>query len=236
MQTKRILSFDSVSFQYHDKLVFEGASFEVHLGEFVYVIGKTGVGKSSLLKLIYADQAPQSGTITFGETLVNNLPSREIPYLRRKMGIVFQDFQLLPDRSVYENIAFALRACDWTGEGKIRARVMEVLDKVGMSHKAEAYPHQLSGGEQQRVVIARALINDPLLLLADEPTGNLDPESTTQIMDLLQKINISGTAILMVTHEHTLLNTYPARALYLTGKSVIAYEKSHALLRDLYGK
>lgn len=235
MQTKRILTFDNVSIQFREKMLLEKVNFQVHLGEFLYIVGKTGAGKSSLLKLIYADMFPVEGSVQFADFVVEKIKKDEIPYLRRKMGIVFQDFQLLPDRNVYENIAFALRACGETNETKIKTRTMEVLEKVGMSHKVNAMPHQLSGGEQQRVVIARALINDPLLLLADEPTGNLDPESTHQVMDLLQKINISGTAILMVTHEHTLLKSYPAYALHITGKTVIGYEKSEQLLKDLYG-
>jgi cell division transport system ATP-binding protein len=187
------------------------------------------------MKTIYADLAPQSGQIQFADYKVEKISQAQIPYLRRKLGIVFQDFQLLPDRSVYENIAFALRACGASNEGKIRNRVEELLAKVGMQGKEKAMPHQISGGEQQRVVIARALINDPLLLLADEPTGNLDPEMTDTIMQLLYKINLSGTAILMVTHEHTLLKKYPARAFYLTGKTLLEYEKSERLIQDLYG-
>ncbi len=234
MQTKRILTFEQVAKSYHSGIVLEKVNFKVHLGEFLYIIGKTGSGKSTLLKLIYGDQKPDTGKIIFGDFDLNAVTQAQIPFLRRKLGIVFQDFQLLPDRNVYQNIAFCLRASGWNNESKIQTRVAEVLHKVGLVNKEKMLPHQLSGGEQQRVVIARAMINDPLLLIADEPTGNLDPEMTDTIMELLFKINLSGTAILMVTHEHTLLKKYPARALHLTGKTVVEYTRSEQLLKDLY--
>ncbi|MBX7240565.1 MAG: ATP-binding cassette domain-containing protein [Bacteroidia bacterium] len=234
METRRILTFENVAKSFHGKTILENVSFNVHLGEFLYIIGKTGSGKSTLLKMIYADQKPDSGKIIFGDFDLGNISQNQIPFLRRKLGIVFQDFQLLPDRNVYDNISFCLRASGWTQESKISARIQEVMEKVGLNGKEKAMPHQLSGGEQQRVVIARALINDPLLLIADEPTGNLDPEMTDTIMELLRKINLSGTAILMVTHEHILLKRYPARALHITGKTVLEYSRSEQLLKDLY--
>lgn len=234
-QTTQILQFDQVSIGFGERSILESMSFKVHLGEFVYIVGKTGSGKSTLLKMIYADLMPTRGNIMVAEMVTSSLSVEQIPYLRRKIGIVFQDFQLLPDRDVFENVAFALRACGWKEEEKIKKRVTELLLKVGMSHKAAAMPHQLSGGEQQRVVIARALINDPLLLIADEPTGNLDPDTTDEIMALLQKINIGGTAILMVTHEHLLLKKFPARAFHISGKQVVEYRRSQDLLKELYG-
>ena len=234
METKRILTFENVGIAYHEKTILENVSFNAHLGEFVYIIGKTGSGKSTLMKMIYADQKPNAGKIIFENFDLATITLAQIPFLRRKLGIIFQDFQLLPDRNVYENITFCLRASGWTQETKIKSRTQELLDKVGLIGKEKSFPHQLSGGEQQRVVIARALINDPLLLIADEPTGNLDPEMTDTIMELLNKINISGTAILMVTHEHTLLKKYPARALHITGKTVLEYSRSEQLLKDLY--
>lgn len=235
MQTKQILQFDQVSINFKERNLLESLNFKVHLGEFVYIVGKTGSGKSTLLKLIYADLLPTRGSVIVSEMVTSSLTHEQIPYLRRKIGIVFQDYQLLPDRNVFENVAFALRACGWTEEEKIKRRVTELLIKVNMSHKAAAQPHQLSGGEQQRIVIARALINDPLLLIADEPTGNLDPDTTDEIMALLQKINIGGTAILMVTHEHLLLKKFPARAFHISGKQVVEYRRSEDLLRELYG-
>lgn len=236
MQTKQILSFQEVSVQYGEHLLLENVNFQVRLGEFVYVIGKTGAGKSTLLKMIYAEQFPSKGTVQVGEDITSHLQPNEIPFLRRKLGIVFQDFQLLPDRTVFENVAFALRACGWTDEQKIKNRVTELLIKVGMQAKAAAMPHNISGGEQQRAVIARALINDPLILIADEPTGNLDPDTTDTIMELLKKINISGTAVMMVTHEHGLLKKYPSRALHISGKTIREYANSETLLHAMYGE
>ncbi|HEX2900469.1 MAG TPA: ATP-binding cassette domain-containing protein, partial [Bacteroidia bacterium] len=192
--------------------------------EFVYMIGKTGAGKSSILKMIYADLLPAAGSLTVGEYDIAKLKNRDIPYLRRKIGIVFQDFQLLPDRDIYENIRFAMRATGWTDKTKINNRISELLAKVGLSGKLHSRPHQLSGGEQQRVSIARALINDPLLLLADEPTGNLDPEATDMIMEILFRINLAGTSVIMATHEHDLIRRYPARTLECRDGSVFDHK------------
>jgi cell division transport system ATP-binding protein len=208
-----IVQFSHVSTGYLDQNVLTGVDLSIAKGEFVYLIGKTGSGKSSILKMIYADLKPRIGTVRIAGQDLTKISRKQIPFLRRKLGIVFQDFQLLPDRSVYENIRFALRATGWTDNAKITNRVNEVLMKVGLSHKMKSMPHQLSGGEQQRVTIARALINDPVLILADEPTGNLDPEATQNIMEILFRINLAGTAVLMATHEHDLIRTYPARTL-----------------------
>lgn len=173
-------------------------------GEFVYLVGPSGAGKSSVLKVIYLDLFPQ-----FGHVIVNGFNSltikrKQIPYLRRKLGIIFQDFKLLPDRNVFDNAAFTLQVTN-SRKHEIKRKVLRVLAEVGLSHKREKMPYQLSGGEQQRVAIARALVNEPIVLLADEPTGNLDPESAEDIMQLLEKINAKGTAILMATHDYRLV-------------------------------
>ncbi|MCS7073445.1 MAG: cell division ATP-binding protein FtsE [Bacteroidia bacterium] len=208
-----IIIFESVSAGYTKQPVLQNITFRIKKGEFVYLIGKTGAGKSTLLKLLYAELKPLTGTLQIGNFITNRLSSHQIPFLRRKLGIVFQDFQLLPDRTVAENVAFAMEVIGVTDKNKIRNRVSDVLMMTGLSTKLHSYPHQLSGGEQQRTVIARAIVNEPLILIADEPTGNLDPEVTTAIMELLMKINRSGTAVLMATHEHDLIRRYPARVL-----------------------
>ena len=209
--TKKILEFNQVSTGYGTKVVLSGVNFSMVKGEFVYLIGRTGAGKSSILKLIYADLMPMAGTVQVGDFDIGNIRQKQIPKLRRTLGIVFQDFQLLPDRNVLDNIFFAMRATGWRDKKKMNAKATELLNQVGLLDKVSSMPHQLSGGEQQRVTIARALINDPILILADEPTGNLDPEATTKIMEVLFAINLSGTSVIMATHEHELIRRYPAR-------------------------
>ncbi|MFM2377324.1 MAG: hypothetical protein RLZZ165_2421 [Bacteroidota bacterium] len=218
--SEKILEFRGVSTGYGERSVLQNVNFNILKGEFVYMIGRTGAGKSSILKMIYADLLPAAGSLTVGGYDVTQLKHRDIPFLRRKIGIVFQDFQLLPDRDVSENIRFAMRATGWTDKTKINNRIHELVARVGLSAKLHSRPHQLSGGEQQRVSIARALVNDPLLLLADEPTGNLDPEATGMIMDILFRINLSGTSVIMATHEHDLIRQYPARTLECRDGSV----------------
>jgi cell division transport system ATP-binding protein len=189
-------------------------------GEFVYLVGQTGAGKSSLMRLLYFDLHPSSGKVIIDKYDFSTITSRKIPHLRRKLGIVFQDFRLLEDRSIYENVAFALFVTN-TRRSEIKKRVLYALADVGLSHKRNQMPHELSGGEQQRVVIARALVNEPSILLADEPTGNLDPASSSEIMDLLMKINLRGTAILMATHNYELVKKYPARVVQMKDGKLI---------------
>ncbi len=222
--SEKILEFTNVFTGYQDRNVLENVNFSILKGEFVYMIGRTGAGKSSLLKMIYADLLPDTGNLMVGDYEITKLKNKEIPFLRRKIGIVFQDFQLLPDRDIYENIRFAMRATGWTDKNKINNRISELLAKVGLSGKLKSRPHQLSGGEQQRVSIARALINDPILLLADEPTGNLDPEATDMIMEILFRINLAGTSVIMATHEHDLIRRYPARTLECRDGKVIDHK------------
>lgn len=176
----------------------------VEPGEFVYLVGPSGAGKSSVLKVIYLDIFPQSGHVIVNGYSSLSIKKKRIPYLRRKLGIIFQDFKLLPDRNVFDNVAFALQVTG-TERYDIKRKVLRVLVEVGLSHKRHKLPHQLSGGEQQRVVIARALINEPIVLLADEPTGNLDPASAEDIMLLIERINSKGTAVLMATHDYRLV-------------------------------
>lgn len=193
--------------------VLSKATFEINKGEFVYLIGRTGGGKSSLLKTLYADLPLRSGEIKVAGYQIHKLKRADIPYLRRKVGIVFQDFQLFPDRNVADNLLFVMKATGWKDSSKMKGRLAEVLMRVGLGSVGNKMPHQLSGGEQQRVVIARALINEPQILFADEPTGNLDPEVAEGILQLFMEINRSGTAILMATHNHTFLQAHPARVL-----------------------
>jgi cell division transport system ATP-binding protein len=188
-------------------------SFQIQKGEFVYLIGRTGSGKSSLLKTLYADLPLRAGEIKVAGFRIQKIKRSEVPFLRRKIGIIFQDFQLFPDRNVADNLTFVMRATGWTDSAKIKSRLAEVLMRVGLGSIGTKMPHQLSGGEQQRVVIARALLNEPQILFADEPTGNLDPEVSEGILQLFMEINRSGTAVLMATHNHNFLRQHPARIL-----------------------
>lgn len=214
MSTQSVIEFSDVSVSYNNQPVLDKINFTLGNGEFVYLIGQTGAGKSSFLRLIYRDLLPKSGRVRVADMDVTSLADKKVPYLRRRLGIVFQDFQLLPDRTVYENVAFSLQV---TGEKKsfIKQRVLEVLGMVGLSHKRRNMPEDLSGGEKQRVVIARALANEPRILLADEPTGNLDPEASASIMELLKQINNRGMAVLMVTHDYDTVKKFPHRTLKL---------------------
>jgi cell division transport system ATP-binding protein len=193
--------------------ILQDVNFSIEQDEFVFLIGRTGSGKSSLLKTLYADLSLKMGEAEIVGFNLAQIKNKEIPFLRRKLGIVFQDFQLFPDRTVAENLFFVMKATGWKDKSKMNNRMIEVLLKVGLADASTKMPHQLSGGEQQRVVIARALINQPSILLADEPTGNLDPDVADGIFRLFQEINKEGTAILMATHNHDLLRKYPYRVL-----------------------
>ncbi|WP_299456947.1 cell division ATP-binding protein FtsE [uncultured Microscilla sp.] len=208
-----IIEVNNANIYQQASLVLSGLNFTIQKGEFVYIIGRTGTGKSSLLKTLYADLPLRKGQVHVAGFEVNQLLHREIPFLRRKLGIVFQDFQLLPDRNIADNLAFVMRATGWKNTQKIQQRTTELLQQVDLPGINKKFPHQLSGGEQQRVVIARALINEPMVLLADEPTGNLDPDMSEEILKLFQRINNSGTAILMATHDYEVLEKFPARVL-----------------------
>jgi cell division transport system ATP-binding protein len=216
-----IILLDKVSVFQDENLILANVSLTVGEGEFVYLIGKTGSGKSSLLKTIYAELPVKSGIAGVAGYDLRKLKRREIPYLRRKLGIVFQDFQLLMDRSVNDNLVFVMKATGWKDKKLIRKQLMEVLAKVNLETKGNKMPHQLSGGEQQRVAIARALVNDPEIILADEPTGNLDPESSEGIISLLMDISKTGRAVLIATHNYGLLDKYPARTLVCENGKVV---------------
>lgn len=205
-------------------LVLNSVDFEMNSGEFAYLIGKTGSGKSSLLKILYGDLPLQKGTGTVCDISLESLKVSKIPNLRRKLGIVFQDFQLLNDRTIEKNLEFVLKATGWKTKSEINHRIDEVLDSVNMSTKKHKMPHQLSGGEQQRIAISRALLNHPELILADEPTGNLDPETSIEIMTLIRKISEErNMAVLMATHDYSLIRRFPAKTFRCeNGKVIIA--------------
>ncbi len=212
--SESIVQLKNVSLNYDHRSILIDANFKLEQQEFVYLIGPTGVGKSSFLKLLYRDVVAQSGEVVVNGYQLKKLKLKKIPELRRSMGIVFQDFQLLTDRTIFENVAFSLHVTGYPNS-KISTKVNELLTLVGLSHRFKQMPQDLSGGEQQRVVIARALANEPRLLLADEPTGNLDPDASKEIMDILLNIHKKGTAILMVTHDHSLVKKYPSRTVIL---------------------
>ncbi len=211
MEEEILLQLADIEIRREENRVLHEASFTLRSGEFVYVIGKVGSGKSSLLKSLYCEIPIQAGEAQLLEYDLRKIKRKHIPFLRRKLGIVFQDFQLLTDRSVSKNLEFVLKATGWKKQAEIRARIEEVLRQVGMPDKGYKMPHELSGGEQQRIAIARALLNHPRLILADEPTGNLDPETSGQIVQLLHDICQQGTAVIMTTHNYTLVHNYPAR-------------------------
>lgn len=215
-----ILKLEDVAVFQEEHLVLNHITLEVKKGEFVYVVGKTGSGKSSLMKILYADLPLKQGSGEVVDFDLKKLREKDIPFLRRKLGIVFQDFKLLPDRNVNHNLHFVLRATGWKDAALMNAKIEEVLDKVGMKTKGFKFPHELSGGEQQRVAIARALLNDPELILADEPTGNLDPQTSVEVMKVLQEINKNGRTILMATHDYALILKYPHKTLKCEGSRI----------------
>ena len=208
-----ILFLRNVTIYQEEKVILTNVNLEVNQGEFIYLIGKTGSGKSSFMKTLYADLPLTEGQSNVVNFDLATLKEDDIPFLRRKLGIVFQDFKLLPDRSINDNMIFVLKATGWIDANEMQNKIDEVLGKVDMKSFATKMPHQLSGGEQQRVAIARALLNDPELILADEPTGNLDPQTSIEVMEVLRKINASGKTVIMATHDYALLMKYPSKTL-----------------------
>ena len=218
--SESILELQDVAVFQKENMVLNDVSLEIKKGEFVYLIGKTGSGKSSFMKTLYGDLPLTQGEGKIVDFDLKTLKEKDIPYLRRKLGIVFQDFKLLPDRNINNNLQFVLKATGWKDQNKMDAQITEVLDKVGMKTKGFKFPHELSGGEQQRIAIARALLNDPELILADEPTGNLDPQTSVEVMKVLQEINKSGRTILMATHDYALILKFPSKTLKCDGSKV----------------
>ncbi|MEL1241614.1 cell division ATP-binding protein FtsE [Flavobacterium flavipallidum] len=211
--SQAVLSLKNATIYQGGKVILSNVNLEVNHGEFLYIIGKTGSGKSSLMKTLYADLPLTEGTGHIVDFDLETLKENDIPFLRRKIGIVFQDFKLLPDRSIQDNMLFVLKATGWTDKEEMENKIAEVLDKVGMKNHALKMPHQISGGEQQRVAIARALLNDPELILADEPTGNLDPQTSVEVLDVLKKINANGKTVIMATHDYAILMKFPSKTL-----------------------
>lgn len=208
-----MLEIRDLTFHYKNQPLFDNVSMRLDRGEFAFLIGKSGTGKSTLLQMIYLNLFPQSGSITIGDYDTSFVKKKHIPFIRRKIGIVFQDFKLLKDRNVYENLEFVLRVTNHSGK-EIKRKINDVLMEVGLSHKRLNYPNELSGGEMQRVAIARAIINDPMIILADEPTGNLDPETSYEILELILKINKKGTSVLFATHDYDLVRKYPSAKIF----------------------
>lgn len=206
-----VIKLEGVDVYQQKHLVLSGVNLHIDKGEFTFLIGQTGSGKSSLLKIIYGDLHIANGSGHAAGFDLKKLMEKDVPYLRRKLGIVFQDFQLLTDRSIQDNLEFVMKATGWKDKGLISERILDVLEKVGLRSKIKKMPHEISGGEQQRVVIARALLNDPEIILADEPTGNLDPDTSEEIVMLLRQISQAGTAVLMATHDYHIIRTYPSR-------------------------
>lgn len=215
-----VLDLQSVQLQQGGKTIIDSASFTMFPGELAYLVGKTGSGKTSLLRSLYADLEILGGQAFVSGFKVNSISKKRVPYMRRKLGIIFQDFQLLTDRNIEQNLLFVMKSTGWKKKSLMQSRLQEVLELVGLQDRGKSYPYELSGGEQQRVVIARALVNEPFVLLADEPTGNLDPETSKDIMDLLIRISEQGTAILMATHNYNLIHYYPSRVLQLNAGGV----------------
>lgn len=221
MNTKPIIQFKDVSVFQKNKLVLSDVSLNINPGEFVYLIGKTGSGKSSLLQIIYADLPIKQGFANACGYDLNTLKKKEVPFLRRKLGIVFQDFQLLDDRNIEDNLIFVLKATGWKDKEEINQRMLEVMEAVGLIDKLKIMPHNLSGGEQQRIAIARAMLNHPDVILADEPTGNLDPETSNGIMKILLQICESGKTVIMATHNYNIIHKFPGRIVKCENGGVI---------------
>jgi len=208
-----IVHLKDVSIFQNKQLILSKVNVEVSSGDFVFLIGKTGTGKSSLIKTLYADLPLQQGEGSIVDFDLTSIRQKDIPFLRRKLGVVFQDFKLLPDRSVFENLKFVLKATGWKDKKKIRDRIEEVLTEVGMENVQPKFPFQLSGGEQQRVAIARALLNMPEIIIADEPTGNLDPQTSLEVMEVFQKLHKEGMTVLMATHDYNMIVKFPGKIL-----------------------
>ncbi|MDA3881313.1 MAG: ATP-binding cassette domain-containing protein [Prolixibacteraceae bacterium] len=233
MDTQSSILIKNVNVFQREQLVLSNVNIEIAKGEFVYLVGKVGSGKSSLIKILNAEIPVFQGNVTVSGFDVDRISRKDIPMLRRKIGVVFQDFKLLTDRNVYKNLLFVLKATGWKDVKVMDSRIEEILNEVGMLHASKKMPHQLSGGEQQRVVIARALLNNPEIILADEPTGNLDHDTSTGILNLFKKINASGKTVLMATHDKLIIEKFPARTLVCDDGKVYEPEREMLNFREL---
>ena len=222
---KRVLEYKKATINITEEKSIKNINFSIAENEFIYLIGKTGSGKSSILRTMYADKNLSEGDLKIFDIDLKKIKKKEIPFLRRKIGIVFQDFKLLSDRTVFKNLEFVLRATNWKSNIKIQERIIDVLKKVELEHLKDKYPNALSGGEKQRISIARAILNEPKLILADEPTGNLDPATSESIMNLLLEINESGSAIIMATHDYNLISKNPKRTIRVEDERLFELSK-----------
>tara|TARA_B100000767_G_scaffold93144_1_gene89563 strand:- start:9111 stop:9779 length:669 start_codon:yes stop_codon:yes gene_type:complete len=221
MKQNLFLDFKNVEIKQQNEIILNDVNLKINQGEFVYFVGKTGSGKSSLLKAVYGDVGINSGDILFKDQALKKIKRKKILEIRRRIGIVFQDFQLLMDRSVADNLRFVMKATGWKGKKKINEGIEKLLVKVNMVDKADSFPHLISGGEQQRVAVARALVNDPELIIADEPTGNLDPETSEKIMNLLKSVADEEKTVIMATHDFDIINKYPARVVKFSNQTIL---------------
>ncbi len=221
MKQNLFLDFKNVEIKQQNEIILNDVNLKINQGEFVYFVGKTGSGKSSLLKAVYGDVGISSGDILFKDQALKKIKRKKILEIRRRIGIVFQDFQLLMDRSVADNLRFVMKATGWKGKKKINEGIEKLLVKVNMVDKADSFPHLISGGEQQRVAVARALVNDPELIIADEPTGNLDPETSEKIMNLLKSVADEEKTVIMATHDFDIINKYPARVVKFSNQTIL---------------
>ena len=222
---KSVLEYKKATINITEEKSIKNINFSIAENEFIYLIGKTGSGKSSILRTMYADKNISEGDLKIFDIDLKKIKKKEVPFLRRKIGIVFQDFKLLPDRTVFKNLEFVLRATNWKSNIKIQERIIDVLKKVELEHLKDKYPNALSGGEKQRISIARAILNEPKLILADEPTGNLDPATSESIMNLLLEINESGSAIIMATHDYNLISKNPKRTIRVEDERLFELSK-----------
>lgn len=222
---KSVLEYKKATINITEEKSIKNINFSIAENEFIYLIGKTGSGKSSILRTMYADKNLSEGDLKIFDIDLKKIKKNEIPFLRRKIGIVFQDFKLLPDRTVFKNLEFVLRATNWKSNIKIQERIIDVLKKVELEHLKDKYPNALSGGEKQRISIARAILNEPKLILADEPTGNLDPATSESVMNLLLEINESGSAVIMATHDYNLISKNPKRTIRVEDERLFELSK-----------
>tara|TARA_S200000501_G_scaffold239053_1_gene223976 strand:+ start:2459 stop:3145 length:687 start_codon:yes stop_codon:yes gene_type:complete len=228
MSNDVIVSLKNVNLKSLDKTIFSDVSLKIYKGELIYIIGKTGSGKSSLMKILYGDTQSIDGSAKIAGFDLINLKPNQIPFLRREIGIIFQDFKLLPDRNIAKNLEFVLRATEWSDQKKIEERINETLDLIKLKEKKDKYPNELSGGEQQRIAIARAILNKPKVILADEPTGNLDPATSLEVMELLKSINREGTTVLIATHDYDIISNFPSKTIRIDKGKFLELSKKNS--------